>query len=170
MGAYLSLSIPILILAAAVQSSFAPQIRVLGGSPDLVFLVVLSWSVGSEFPESLTWAFVGGIIQDLLSAAPLGASALGLIVVVFAVHLLNRGMYRIGFLLLAMLVVAGSLFKETLFALVMAIIGFPNDYQALFSYVVIPTAIYNLAVFAPVYIVIRQIHRRTRPQSRVFRL
>jgi rod shape-determining protein MreD len=170
MGAYLSLSIPVLILAAAVQSSFAPQIRVLGGSPDFVFLVVLSWSVGSEFPESLTWAFVGGIIQDLLSAAPLGASALGLINVVFIVHLLNRGMYNIGFLLLAVLVIAGSVLKEMLFALVMAIVGFPNDFQILLSYVVFPTAVYNLAVFAPVYVVIRQIHRRTRPQSRVFRL
>ncbi|MEO1441171.1 MAG: rod shape-determining protein MreD, partial [Chloroflexota bacterium] len=108
MGAYLFTSLPILILASAAQASVVPQIRILGGGPDLVFLAVLSWSVNSEFDESLTWALVGGILQDLLSAAPTGTSALGLIVVVFIVHLLNQGLYRVGLPLLTLLVVTGT--------------------------------------------------------------
>ncbi|HRF94610.1 MAG TPA: rod shape-determining protein MreD, partial [Aggregatilineales bacterium] len=61
------LSFPILIVAAILQATFMPQIRLLGGSPDLVFLVVLAWSINAELDSSVLWAFVGGISLDLLS-------------------------------------------------------------------------------------------------------
>ncbi|MEL6270987.1 MAG: rod shape-determining protein MreD [Chloroflexota bacterium] len=168
MGAYLFTSLPILILASAAQASVVPQIRILGGGPDLVFLAVLSWSVNSEFDESLTWALVGGILQDLLSAAPTGTSALGLIVVVFIVHLLNQGLYRVGLPLLTLLVVTGTVIKEFIFALTMILTGMTGDFVNLFSYVIVPTALYNLALIAPAYIILRQIQKRLTREKRVF--
>ncbi|MEM6530136.1 MAG: rod shape-determining protein MreD, partial [Chloroflexota bacterium] len=165
---YLLTSLPILILAAAAQASIVPQIRILGGGPDLVFLAVLSWSVHAKFDEALTWAFVGGIIQDLLSAAPMGTSAMGLIVVIFIVHLLNQGLYRVGFLLLTMLVVTGTVIKEFVFALVMTLVGMGGDLVNTFSYVILPTTLYNLVLIAPAYIILRQIQKRLAREKRVF--
>ncbi|MEM6284205.1 MAG: rod shape-determining protein MreD, partial [Chloroflexota bacterium] len=118
--------------------------------------------------EALTWAFVGGIIQDLLSAAPMGTSAMGLIVVIFIVHLLNQGLYRVGFLLLTMLVVTGTVIKEFVFALVMTLVGMGGDLVNTFSYVILPTTLYNLVLIAPAYIILRQIQKRLAREKRVF--
>ncbi len=168
MGLHLSLSLPILILAAAIQSSFIPQIRILGGSPDLVLLTVLCWSIDSELDEALTWAFVGGIVQDLMSAAPLGTSALGLVLIVFMVWRLSQGVFRVGPLLLTALVVAGTVIHQTVFALVLAVVGLPGNFLNLFSYVIVPSAVYNLAVVAFVYLIVRQLQKRLRPKNRTF--
>ncbi len=168
MLAYLSVSIPILALAAALQSSLVPQIRILGGGPDFVLLLVMSWSVNSEFDEALTWAFVGGIVQDLLSAAPTGTSSLGLILIVTVVQILDRRLYRVGFLLLSLLVVAGTLLKETVFALVMSFVGFPADFLNALSYAIVPSALYNVALLAPAYWFVRRVQKRVQPAPRVF--
>lgn len=54
------------------------RISVLGARPNLVLLVVLTWAVVRGADEGLMWAFVGGMILDLLSGGPLGATALAL--------------------------------------------------------------------------------------------
>lgn len=168
MGTQLSLSLPILIVAAALQSSLVPQIRVLGGGPDFVLLIVLSWAANSDFDEALTWAFVGGIAQDLLSVAPTGTSTIGLLPLLFATHLLNRQLYRVGFLLLALLIVSGTIFKETVFATVSALAGYPVDYIAMFSYVILPSIVYNLALLAPTYWFVRRVQKIFQRTPRVF--
>ena len=113
---------------------------------------MLCWSIDSELDEALTWAFVGGIVQDLMSAAPLGTSALGLVLIVFMVWRLSQGVFRVGPLLLTALVVAGTVIHQTVFALVLAVVGLPGNYLNLFSYVIVPSAVYNLAVVAFVYL------------------
>ena len=158
MGSFLSL--PILALAAALQASVMPQIRFWDGAPDLVFLLVLSWSVHVPLEESVVWALVGGIMQDLLSVAPLGMSSMGLLVIVFSVYYLSRQVHRIGFFLLVALVLAGSLFQQFTVWLLFALLGFTVNFADDFGFVIVPTIIYNLAVIWPVYGFARLIQRR----------
>ncbi len=158
MGNYLS--ILILGLAAALQASVVPQIRILGGGPDLVFLVVLSWSIHARLEESVLWAFVGGIMQNLLSALPLGTSSLGMILVVFAIDAVRRQVYRIGIPLLAALVIAGTLVQQIVVMLVLSLTGFQARWLENLSYVVIPTTAYNLLMVWPIYWGVRRVQRR----------
>jgi rod shape-determining protein MreD len=158
MGTFLSL--PILMLAAALQASVMPQVRLWDGAPDLVFLIVLSWSVHAPLEESVTWALVGGIMQDLLSVSPLGLSSVGMIIVVFAVYYLSRQVQRIGFFLLVALVLAGSLFQQLVVWLLFALMGFTMNFPDDFGFVIVPTIIYNLALVWPVYGLVRLIQRR----------
>jgi len=167
MGATLSLALPILFLAAVLQSSFVPQVRVFGGAPDLVFLIVLSWAVDRDLDEGLVWAFVGGILQDLLSAAPTGASTLGMIPMLFVIYLLNRQVYSVGLLTIPVLFFAGTFVKEGVLAVVMAIAGYASNPVNLVSYVILPTALYNVAVGFLVFGLVRWMQRRLRPTTRV---
>ncbi|MDN4552600.1 rod shape-determining protein MreD, partial [Salmonella enterica] len=73
MGRYLS--IPILLIAAILQSTVVPQFRLGGGGPDLIMMAVLSWILLSNAEEGAFWAVVGGIIQDLISGLPTGTTA-----------------------------------------------------------------------------------------------
>lgn len=158
MGNYLSIFI--LGLAAALQSSVLPQIRILGGQPDLVFLTVLAWSVHAPLEESVVWAFVGGIAQNLLSAAPLGTASMGMIVLVFAIDAIRRQVYQIGFPLLLLLVIFGSLIHQTILMLILSGVGFQIRLLDTLSYVVVPTIAYNLVFIWPIYWIVRRIQRR----------
>lgn len=166
MGNYLS--IPILALAAVVQATFVPQIRLLGGGPDLVFLIVLAWSINIRLDGGVTWAFVGGILQDLFSAAPTGTSAVGLIMVVFAVNQLARQVQRVGIVLLLGLALAGTLFHQLTMILLLGLLGFRVDLIGDLSDVVLPTMLYNLILILPVYWIMRRIQRRFATDSRFF--
>lgn len=158
MGSYLS--IPVLALLAVLQATVVPQIRILGGGPDLVFLCVLSWSVDAPLEESVIWAFVGGIAQDLLSAAPTGTSSIGMLLLIFAINEYNRQVYRIGFIGLVVIVLFGTLLQQIVIMVILAVNGFQIDWVSDFGYVVLPTMVYNLAFIWPIYWLIRRVQRR----------
>jgi rod shape-determining protein MreD len=160
MGNYLG--IPVLLLAAALQVSVIPQIRILGGQPDLTLLIVLSWAINASLQEGVVWAFVGGISKDLLTAAPTGASVLGLLIMVFIIDRIRQQVFSIGIVTLAGLVIGGTLLQETIYMIVLALSGYQIQPIQMFSYVVLPTVAYNLVFIWPVYWFVRRV---LRPQS-----
>jgi rod shape-determining protein MreD len=72
------------VVVALLETSVAPFLIVSGARPDLVFTsaVVATVTIGAQ--TGYTWAFVGGLMLDLLSAPvrPLGATTLALLVAV----------------------------------------------------------------------------------------
>lgn len=159
------LSFPILILAAILQATFMPQIRLLGGNPDLVYLIVLAWSINASLDSSVLWAFVGGISLDLLSYAPLGTSTLGLVITVFVISGVGGQVYRIGFVLLIGSVLIGTFFQQILIMILLTITGYSVDWGLSLGYVVAPTIFYNLVFILPIYWFIRRVQRRVLPRS-----
>lgn len=159
MGSYLSL--PILLVVAALQASVVPQIRLLGGGPDLVFLAVFVWAVLAPLDEAVVWAVVGGILQDLLSVAPTGMSAVGLVLMVFIVNLAAMQVYQVGLVLSLGLLLLGTLVQQLSTLILLWLTGYPIDWLSDFAYIVLPTVLYNLIFIGPVYLFLRRIQRRT---------
>jgi rod shape-determining protein MreD len=58
-----------------------PELGNLGGFPNWSQLVVLAWTLQAGYERGIVWAFVGGILQDLISAVPLGPTSLALVIV-----------------------------------------------------------------------------------------
>jgi rod shape-determining protein MreD len=164
MGTFLS--IPILVLAAALQVTVAPQISLFGGRPDFVFLLVIAWTLNGTLEQSVIWALVGGICKDLLSAAPLGTSALGLVVIVFLLNALRSQFYTVGFFTLIWATVLGTIFTQALTLIVLILSGFGPAPAGLSLLGIIseelisnllPTLFYHLAGIIPVYIIVRRL-------------
>lgn len=154
------ISIPILAIAASLQASFVPQIRLLGGGPDLVFLLVLAWAINSRLEDGVIWAFVGGVMLDLLSYNPTGTSVLGMLLIVFAISGLGQHVYRIGFFLLVALVLLGTMLQQFLMMFILTMSGYPVDWAVGLSYVMAPTIFYNLVLIWPIYWFVRRLWRR----------
>lgn len=159
------LSIPVLAIAAALQATLIPQIRILGGGPDLVFLLVVAWALRARLEDGLVWAFVGGIMLDLLSYNPTGTSVFGLLMVVFILNGLAQQVYRVGFLLLVGVLLGGTLLQQVMVLLVLTLVGFSFDWLLALNYIIAPTIFYNLIVFWPIYWFVRRIQRRLDVQS-----
>lgn len=171
----LSFGIPILALAAVLQAS---MISLWFGSagPDLIFLIVLAWSINVDLRKGLVWAFIGGLMLDLLSAAPLGTSSIGLMLVVFMVSGLGSQFYQVRLPLLAVLTAGGTLVRYfALYAIIIllartGLLNFPEQPQTLIfipdlTSTILATLVYNLVLIWPAYWLVRRIQSRTRTEE-----
>lgn len=156
--------IPILLVAAVVNATIMPELRLGNGTADLVLLMVLSWALLADVRDAMLWAVIGGVLQDLLSIAPPGTSALGLVVVAFAADALFGNVSR-GNLLAPLLVAAagtGVYQMITLFLLRMLGLSAVGIGQGL-VYVTLPATILNVLLILPVYRLMGAVHRRAFP-------
>jgi len=113
-----------------------------------MLLVVLAWAVVRGVDEGLMWGFVGGLIVDLLSGGPLGATALALLAVTFlAGQPWGRG-FGPPVVRLLLLVLLGVVVYHLVLLFVLACIGHTVDWRFALARVVGPSALLNV-VLAP---------------------
>jgi rod shape-determining protein MreD len=68
-----------LLLTALLQTSVMPSLSWSGVMPDLMLLVVVSWSLLRGTREGLLWALGGGLLLDLMSGGPIGVATVSLV-------------------------------------------------------------------------------------------
>jgi rod shape-determining protein MreD len=81
-------------VAALLESSVVPYLRLGDAQPHLVFVFAVVVTVVGGFDRGLVWAFVGGLLLDILTQRPLGVSAFALLVCVGGVAGLGRLLSR----------------------------------------------------------------------------
>ena len=81
-------------VAALLESSIVPYIRFADAQPHLVFVLAVIVTVVGGFDRGLVWAFVGGLLLDVLTQRPLGVSAFALLLSVGGVAALGRILSR----------------------------------------------------------------------------
>jgi rod shape-determining protein MreD len=72
------------VVAALFDTTIAPYLRIGGAQPDLVLVLAVIWTVVVGFEGGLVWAFLGGLLIDLLAPRPLGSTAFALLLSVGA--------------------------------------------------------------------------------------
>lgn len=154
--------IPILLIAAVLQSTWLEGIRVVGGRPDLVLLLAVTWSIIRGAEEGALWGFIGGVFCDLLSGSGLGLWTLSLTIVGFLagqrwVHALGPTVIR-----LALMSALGTLLGHLILLLTMALLDYPvNIGQSLIS-LAGPAALLNLVLSPFAFTFLVWFHRRNR--------
>ena len=156
--------IPILMAAAVLQSVWVEGIQILGGRPDLVLLLTVTWAIIRGANEGAVWGFVGGIFCDLLSGGAFGLWTLALTAVGFLagqpwVHTLGPTLIR-----LALMSALGTLFGHGILLGTMAVLGYSIGLGRAVQTVAGPAALLNflLSPFAFTFLV--WFHSRTQPR------
>jgi rod shape-determining protein MreD len=143
--------IPVLILAAILDVTLMAKLRIGGGAPDLVFLLVVSWALLSTMQEAMVWAVVGGVVKDTLSVAPLGTSALGMVIVVFIVDSLVGTVRRTNLVVPVPVIAVGTVIYHLSILAVLQIVGYGLPVGEGLLYVTLPTMVYNMILVLPVF-------------------
>lgn len=169
------LSIAILGLAAAISASILPQLLdfLLGllsgitpildhtrGQLGLVMLLVICWSIRSDLADAFVWAFVGGLMLDMLSSLPLGATSAALLVIVAVINGIVRQLFHVRLLFLVLATPVATVFLLTYTLLALALLGDSYDILAFVRLILIPSMIYNVLAVIPVYAAVRLVQRR----------
>ena len=153
-------------VAAIVESTITQYLRVGDAQPHLVFVFAVIWTVVVGFEGGVIWAFVGGLLIDLLAPRPLGSTAFALLLTVGVAALLGRLMVRGRYARPIIAVFVCSLMYSTLYLLITrAIEGpFPMDDGIA---AIVPTATLNTIFACLIAPIVVRLHERSAERERV---
>jgi rod shape-determining protein MreD len=160
----LQVGMPLLILAALLQATVLPYLRISGGQPDLVVVITLAWALLDDGVEAAVWALVGGVALDLFSGAPMGFSALILLPGVFLISLTETQVYHTNALFA--LGIAGS---AAVLYHVLHIVGLyvlmarPVVLMPTLYYITMPAVVFDLVLILPTFWLLRPVYARLHP-------
>lgn len=141
-----------------------PHIRILGVSPDLVLLSAISWVLLRGSQDSLIVGLVGGVMLDMLSAVPAGASTLALTLVCYLASIGEINVFRGSRLLPYIVVAMATLLYYMLVLVLLQITNRPVFWTAEISRTVLPTLLVNVLAMPLVYAFYAWVYARTGPQ------
>jgi rod shape-determining protein MreD len=134
-------------VAALLETTVVPYLRVGQSQPHLVFVFAIIVTVAAGFERGLVWGFVGGLVLDVLAQRPLGSTAFALLLAVGGAAVLGQGLSRLRPIApIIVTFVLSGLYTMTLFLTYGALRGpLPvNDFGGL----VMPGAVYDVIVAA----------------------
>ena len=162
----LQLGVPLFLLSAVLQSAVLSQLRVFGGQPDLIPILVIAWAILDEGSEGMVWAFVGGLFADLLSGVPLGISSLALVPVAFAINLMEAQVYRHNIVLMLLFAAGGALGYHLAYLLALRFVaGMPVMWSESFWYVTLPSVLFDLVLVIPALTLLGRWYDRLHPRQ-----
>ena len=161
------LGVLIPLVAALLQGTVAPLIAVGEARPSLPILVAASWSVAAGAREGVWWAFLGGLVSDLISAGPLGAFALASLPPVAAVGSLREtGSTRSAPVVVgAVLVGLAALAAGLIYLGILAVTGDAVTSLPLAAGTAVASAVYTGLLALPIYPLARLLRRATEKQG-----
>ncbi len=146
--AYL-IGLPVLLLLAVLQASVLSGMRLLDGAPDLVLLAVVAWALTGQTRQAMVGGLVGGLILDLLSGLPLGATGMILVVIVYLVSLTAGRFWEAHLLMPLTTVLWTSLAYHALTLVVLLLLGRSIDPAFALGRVILPSVFLNLVLALP---------------------
>jgi rod shape-determining protein MreD len=82
-------------VTALLELSLGPYLRVGNAEPHLVLVAGIVVTLTLDIEAGLVWAFVGGLVLDVLAQRPLGSTAFALLLCLGAAALLGRALARL---------------------------------------------------------------------------
>ena len=142
------------VVVALLEVSVFPEVTIAGVKPDLIFIFSVTATMMLGIEVGLTWAFVGGLMLDLLTPGrQLGATSLVLLLLVGAMIAISRFLPQ-----RRVLVATGAVFVLAwAFQLLEAgILGATTGLDPMISWTsVLPTALVDAAIALPVAALMR---------------
>ncbi|HMA36162.1 MAG TPA: rod shape-determining protein MreD [Chloroflexia bacterium] len=145
----------LVVLAGLLQTSvlpvLLPQAVHVDLRPDLLLLLVVAVTLAHSLHEATIWAFAGGLFLDLLSGVPLGTNALCLILVAALASLGTSNPFRAHLIMPLGMVFVCTIFYYLLLLGLRTILGQHFSWLDALAAVVLPTALFNVALMPLIY-------------------
>ena len=155
----------LILLLGLLQTSVFPYFEIVGIRPSLVLMAAITLATMSNDSRSLYWAFLGGLLIDLLSAAPVGANTLIFTLLVYIIGGQGRRFDRANVVFSVLAGAAATLLYYPAVVLTLQLLGFELDWGKQ-VWERLPRAVaVNAGATALLYPVVRLVNQWTRPQS-----
>ena len=149
------LMLALTLLMTALHITWLP---LLTAPPDLMLVLMVAWSLLRGIEEGLLWAFVGGVLLDLLSGGPFGAFTLALLLAALLAGAVHRAAFSATLLQVAVMALATFIYHVA-YALVLATAVRPD--WGFVSSLIGPALAWNVALLVLGYRPLIWLSRRT---------
>jgi rod shape-determining protein MreD len=154
---------PLLLLVALIvvaQATLTARIRLAGASPDLLLAAVVAWSLLQGIEAGLIWAFAGGLLFDLVTGMPLGASSLALMTICFLTGLGESNLFQGNVFLPVIIVALATPLHGWIILLTQQLRHLNVDWLGVTLRVILPELALNVAAVVIVYPALRWLAQR----------
>jgi rod shape-determining protein MreD len=165
MNAFYYVYAVLILLLGLAQSTVIPHIRIAGVHPDIMLILVVSWSMLRGIREGVIWALAGGIILDLLSAAPFGMFTLSLICAAFLPRIGTVNFFRSHAPVVLISVALATICSYAVSLLVLYVAGRTPAMFELAGRLIVPNLAINVAAALLVFPPTRWLHHQTAPRE-----
>ena len=103
------------VVAALLQITIVPYLRIGGAQPDLVLVFAVTATIAGSVEAGLISAFIGGLMIDLLAPRPIGMTAFMLLISVGVAAVIGRALDRVLYVVPIIAVFLTSMLTSTLY-------------------------------------------------------
>jgi len=143
------------LVAVLLQTTLAPNIRILGANPDFALIVVVAVALLRGAEAGAVFGFVVGFLVSIILFEPAGIGAFTLVVIGFLAGRYAETAELSPSIAPIFTVLLASLLGETMYGLFEFLLGREAPLYFLTTRVLIPLVILNTLLAAPVYLVAR---------------
>ncbi|MEJ5202544.1 MAG: hypothetical protein WHV66_09975 [Anaerolineales bacterium] len=137
-----------------VQTSIISHLTLLHGSADLVMLVLLAWLLQERVKHGWIWALLSGLLIGFISALPLFVPLFAYIVLYALTRMFQRRVWQMPVMAMLVLTVIGTFIQHFLTIVSLQINGVPIAFSEGIKFVTLPSALLNLILSIPVYVLV----------------
>jgi rod shape-determining protein MreD len=149
------LAFPILAGALILQMAVVSRLSLLSGSADLVFLIIVAWSLQERAESAWLWSLLAGVMVGAASGLPLLVTAY--LATTALARLVLRRVWETPILAMFVVVFVGTLLYEGLALAATTLSGGTQQVADAFSLIILPALLLNCVLALPVYAVMRDV-------------
>jgi hypothetical protein len=158
------LAVPVLIVTLMTQMAILSRLPLLHGTADLVLLVLLAWALQEKVESAWEWTLIGGILVSFVSAMPLFTPLLIYLGITLIARLLYSRIWQVPILAMFVVTIVGTIFQHIISIFVLQIFNqTPVSWWVSLNQVTLPSALLNLLLSLPVYVVITDLAKVVHP-------
>lgn len=154
-------AIPVMALLTIVQIAILPRFSIFPVDPSLPFIFALAWSLLSNVEEGLVWAFIGGLLMDIFTIAPVGGLALTYMASVFAVNFVRDLLPANRLAIPVISAVVATTIQQLLYLVYLRLFGISASTTLL---LLLQTVVVQTILVIPIYWAMYLLNRTLRPR------
>lgn len=144
-------AIPLMLLLVVIQSVILSRFELLEGTPDLLLLVVIAWTLQKRVRTAWQWGIIAALINSLYSALPVAVIMLNYLLPVGLTLLLRKRVWQVPILAMFFAVLSGTLISNLVTMVSLTISGNPLSWIDALNLVMLPGLLLNIIFTIPAY-------------------
>jgi rod shape-determining protein MreD len=148
------IAVPILGFLVVLESSIFSRVPLILGTPDLVLLTILAWSLQKRVETAWQWCIIGGLMVGFVSALPLAAVMAGYALATGLALALRRRVWQVPILAMFVVTFLGTAITHSVSLLALRLAGNPIPIQESVNLITLPSILLNLLLAVPIFALI----------------
>ena len=141
----------VIVITIIVQSTLLPLITIKGICPDMLLVVVVSYSLLSGKEKGIGVGFFAGLLQDLAFGSIFGINTLSKLATGYVCGLAERKVFKEHMLLPVAATAVATVFNSLVMFMVLFMLGYKADIGSAIMNNLVPLVSYNVIIAIPVH-------------------